>query len=194
MSQDLPSGASLRERAVRELREFAATAIYLYVCFASLLFLKAAILQADGISYAHFGTAALKAVICAKFILLGRAFHVGTRFRTRSLIWETVSLSVAFLALLIVLTAIEETIVGFIHHRPMAESLAAIGGGTLEQFLATSLIQLLILVPYFAILSLAETLGPGTLARLFLAPHPEMPSGAHRMTADPGGAMKADRS
>jgi hypothetical protein len=175
--QDLPFGASLRERAAQELREFAATAIYLYVCFASLLFLKAAVLQAQGIAFTPFGIAAIKAVICAKFILLGRAFHVGKRFKTRPLIWETVDLSVVFLALLIVLTAFEEFIVGFIHQRPEAESLATIGGGTLEQFLATSLIQLLILVPYFAILSLAEALGTGTLARIFLAPRPATPDG-----------------
>ena len=69
-------------RETDELREFAVVAGYLYVCFAAVLYLKAAILRAQSVAYAPLGLAAIKAAICVKFMLLGRAFHIGERFKT----------------------------------------------------------------------------------------------------------------
>jgi hypothetical protein len=56
--------------------------------------------------------------------------------------------------LLIVLTVLEELTVGYLHHRTFADSMAEIGGGTLHQAIATSIILLLILIPFLC-LSLA---------------------------------------
>jgi hypothetical protein len=61
--------ASLRKRAVDELKEFLIIAAYLYVCFTALAYLKAAILEAHGVAFAPFGFAAIKALICAKFMM-----------------------------------------------------------------------------------------------------------------------------
>ena len=78
--------------------------------------------------------------------------------------------SFVFLALLIVLTVLEELIVGYLHHRTFADSMVEIGGGTLHQAIATSIILLLILIPFFAFRSLAEVVGGPVLFRLFFEP------------------------
>jgi hypothetical protein len=57
MQSNNPSKAS---RASDELVELALIAAYLYVCFTALLYLKASILKAHGIEYAHFGLAPSK--------------------------------------------------------------------------------------------------------------------------------------
>jgi hypothetical protein len=44
------------------------------------------------------------------------------------------------------------------------------GGGTLWQFIATSIILLLILVPWFAFRALGEVIGDETLVRLYFEP------------------------
>jgi hypothetical protein len=72
----------LSKRATNELIEFAIIAAYLYVCFAAVLCLKAPILKAHGIEFAHFGFAAIKALICAKFVSLGQILHVGERLKS----------------------------------------------------------------------------------------------------------------
>ena len=137
-------------RASDELREFAIVSLYLFVCFTALAYLKFAILKAQGIPFAPFGLAAAKALICAKFVLVGRMLHVGERYKTRPLIWPTLYKSLSFLALLLVLNAIEEVVLGLVHHQSVTESLTRLGGGTVEQLAATSIVVFLVLVPFFA--------------------------------------------
>lgn len=158
---------NLRERVVGELKEFCAVALYLYICFTTLAYLKSAILQAHGIEFAPFGFAAVKALICAKFMAVGRVFRLGERFKHRALIWPTLHRAVAFLALLIVLNVLEEIGVGLLHHRSIAASLAEIGGGTRDQVIATSGVMLLILIPFFAFRSLGEVVGERNLILVF---------------------------
>lgn len=160
----------LRERAVGELREFSVIAVYLWVCFTSLAYLKFAILQAHGIAFAPFGFAAVKALICAKFVSLGHALHMGERFSKRALIWPVLHKSLVFLLLLLVLNVAEEAVVGWIHGRALADSLSEIGGGTRDQMIATTIIMLLILIPFFMFRVLSEVIGERTMVRLFFEP------------------------
>ena len=69
--------------------------------------------------------------------------------------------------LLIVLTIIEEAVVGLFHGRSIAASLGDLAGRRLEETLAGFLIMLLVLIPYFAFRVLDEVLGAGRLARMF---------------------------
>ncbi len=176
---DTATKVSISQRAAHELKEFLIIAAYLYVCFTALAYLKAAILQAHGIAFAPFGFAAVKALICAKFLSIGYVFHLGERYKKQALIWPTLHRSFVFLALLIVLTALEELTVGYLHHRALADSIAEIGGGTIHQAIATAIILLLILIPFFAFRSLADVVGGRVLFRLFFEPRRklEMASG-----------------
>ena len=153
--------------ALDELREFVVIAAYLFVCFTALAYLKASILRAHGIEFAPFGFAAIKALVCAKFVSVGHALHIGERFKSLPLIWPTVYKSFTFLALLLVLNAVEEVVVGLIHSRAIVDSLAGVGGGTLDQLIATSVVALLILIPFFAFRVLGEVVGEPNLVRLF---------------------------
>jgi hypothetical protein len=53
------------------------------------------------------------------------------------------------------------------HHRAVADSLAEFGGGTLSQLIASSIVVLLILIPFFAFRSLGEVVGERNLVRVF---------------------------
>src|SRR5580693_1181146 len=167
MTSSVPAKASIRERAITELTEFAIIAAYLYVFLAALIYLKAAILHAHDIPFTTFGFAAAKALICAKFVLIGRALHLGERFKALPLIWPTLYKSAVFLVLLLILNALEEVVVGFMHHRAVADSLAEFGGGTLGQLIASSVVVLLILIPFFAFRSLGDVVGERNLVRVF---------------------------
>jgi hypothetical protein len=172
MRDSNPSKEAIRKRAVYELKEFAIIAAYLYVCFTAILYFKAAILLAHGIQFAPFGLAAVKALICAKFVSIGNVFRVGERFRSMPLIWSTLYKSFTFLILLLVLNSLEEIAVGLIHHRPIADIWAEFGGDTIQQVIATSIIGLLILIPFFAFRAIAEVVGETDLVRMFFQPQP----------------------
>jgi hypothetical protein len=170
MHSNNPSKVSFGKRVTDELKEFAVVAAYLYVCFTAILFLKASILKAEGIEFAPFGFAAIKALICAKFVSVGHVLRVGERFKSLPLIWPTLYKSFTFLILLLVLNALEEIVAGIIHHRAVADSLAEFGGGTLDQLIATSIVGLLILIPFFAFRTLGEVVGEHNLVRVFFQP------------------------
>jgi hypothetical protein len=169
MQNNNPSKVSIGKRATDELKEFAIIAAYLYVCFAALLYLKVSILKAHGIEFASFGFAAVKALICAKYVMLLESVHVGEseKFKSLPLFWPILYKSFTFLILLIILNALEEIITGLIHNKTLADSLADFGGGTLDQLIATSFVVLLILIPFFAFRTLGEIVGRRNLREMF---------------------------
>jgi hypothetical protein len=71
------------------------------------------------------------------------------------------------LALLIILTIIEEVVVGLFHGYSIAASLSELGGPRLEETLAGFVVMLLVLIPYCAFRVLDVALGEGRLARMF---------------------------
>jgi hypothetical protein len=160
------------QKLKHELREFFLLAAYLYVCFVALVLYKAAILGGAGVSYLPYGLPVIKALILAKFILLGHAIGLGERFRTRRVVHVIVAKALLYLALLIVLSIVEEAVAGVIHGWTIAASLAELGGGTLPQIFATSLIILLVLIPYLASRELDIALGEGRLWEVLFGQKP----------------------
>jgi hypothetical protein len=159
--------APLHQRAIHEFKELVFISLYLYITLGAVVLVKTAVLHAEGIEYAPWGIAIVKAVVLAKFMLLGDAMKIGVRFGARPLIWPTLYKAFAFLVLLIILTVIEEAVVGLFHHQSIAASLSELVGPRLEETLAGYLIMLLVLIPYFAFRVLGEALGEGRLTRMF---------------------------
>jgi hypothetical protein len=167
MEDEATRTASLRGKAAREFKEMAALTLYLYICLGAVLLLKASILRDAGVDVAIWGIAAVKALLLAKFMLIGRAFNLGRRFRDRPLIWPTLYHALMFLILLLALTTAEEIVVGAIHDRALVDSLAHVVGHTFFEGVAVCLVLFLILVPYSAFACLAEVFGERQTVRLF---------------------------
>jgi hypothetical protein len=167
MSEEAHFGGSIGSKFVEEFKAMAALAAYLYICFGAVTLFKSAVLREAGIHYEIWGIAAVKALVLAKFMLVGRMLHVGTRFRNKPLIWPTLYSSLMFLVMLLFLTTLEELIVGFIHDRAIADSLNNVVGPIFFQGLAVCLIMFLILVPYSAFTCLSDVVGESEMIRLF---------------------------
>ena len=176
MATDITTKATLGQRAVHEFKEMAILAVYLYVTLGAVILMKTAVLHDAGISFTPWGLAAVKALVLAKFMLIGRAMKIGERYTTQPLIWPTLHKSFAFLVLLVVLTIIEEVVVGLFHHQSIAASLGDLFGARLLETLAGYLIMLLVLIPFFAFRVLSEALGEGRLERMFFVERESLPS------------------
>jgi hypothetical protein len=166
--------ASLQQRAVHEVKEFAILAVYLYITLGAVILMKTAVLHSQGIEFAFWGVAAIKAVVLAKFMLIGNALKIGERNSTRPLIWPTLHKAFGFLVLLIIMTTIEQAIVGLFHRQSIASSLGELVGPRLEETIAGFLIILLVLIPFFAFRILSDALGEGRLARMFFVERESM--------------------
>jgi GYF domain 2 len=171
---DRPNGVApaapkptLLQRLRHELSEYLIISAYLYVCFGSLTFYKAAILHSEGIEFAPFGFAIAKALILGKFVLILHALKIGEQSGgARVLLADILKKSVLFLVFLMALAVVEEIIVGYFHGRTITEALGEIGGGTLQQAFAISILMLIILIPYFTFRVVAVRLGEGVLWKL----------------------------
>jgi hypothetical protein len=171
MESKTPPTSSVAHKVAHELLEYALISAYLYVCFGALLLYKTAVLRGEHVSYIPYGTAAINALVLGKFILLGQVAGLGDRYGSRRTVYVIVHKALLFLAMLLVLSAVEEIVVGLIHGRTVAASLADFLGGSLLQVLATSAIMLLILIPYLTFKELGEALGEGRLRQILLERH-----------------------
>src|SRR3984957_17441770 len=72
VATDTTTKATLGQRTVRELKEFAILTVYLYVTLGAVILMKTAVLHDAGVSFAPWGIAIVKALLLAKFMLLGR--------------------------------------------------------------------------------------------------------------------------
>jgi hypothetical protein len=90
--------------------------------------MKTAVLHSQGIEFVPWGIAVVKAVVLAKFMLLGNAMKIGERYNTKLLIWPVLHKALAFLVLLVIMTIIEEGIV------TVTGSGTALRDGTLIRF------------------------------------------------------------
>ena len=175
MATEMHAKATLRQRAMHELAEFAILTVYLYVTLGAVILVKASVLRDEGIHYAPWGIAIVKAAVLAKFMLVGRAMKIGERYADRPLIWPILHKAFAFLVLLVVLTIIEEVVVGLFHQQSAAASLGELLGAKLDESIAGIIILLLVLIPYFAMRTLSEALGDGRLVRMFFVERSSTP-------------------
>lgn len=160
---------SLAGRARHELIEYLVICAYLFVCFGSVLLYKAAILRSHGIEFAAFGIAFAKALILGKFLLMLHALKIGERGKGRSTVLVNIlKKSLIFAVILIVMTVIEEIIVGYFHGRSVAEVLRDMSEGTLVLVFSTSELLLLTLIPYFGFREIGAHLGEGGLMKLLM--------------------------
>ena len=167
MATEITVRPTVQQRAMHEFKELAVLFVYLYITLGAVILMKTAVLHSQGIEFAFWGVAAVKAAVLAKFMLIGNAMKIGERHSTSPLIWPTLHKAFGFLVLLIILTIIEEAVVGLFHHQSITVSLGDMVGPRLEETIADILIMLLVLIPYCAFRVLSDALGEGQLARMF---------------------------
>jgi hypothetical protein len=153
------TAASLKEKAREELRIYVIVAVYLYVCFAALLLFEDSLQPDRSVGLLPHGIAAIKALVLGKFLLLGRAVGAGTRVHTHTLAGRIVARSSVLLAVLALLTLLEEIILGLIHGTGITATVTELLHGHGLQVLAKSVVMLLVLVPLIALEELDHAFG-----------------------------------
>lgn len=153
--------ARLVERARHEIIEYLAISGYLCICFSAILFYKAAVLHSEGIEFSPYGFALVKALISAKFIMLLQGLKLGERgLSDGGLVQKIFAKALLFTIFLLVLTVIEEIVVGHFHHRSVSVVLIGLTSGRGLEVIASSILLFLIMIPYFAYREVAPSLWP----------------------------------
>jgi hypothetical protein len=178
MSEAPRQDRGIKERVGTELKSYAVISGYLLVCFSVILFYEAAFVPEKDAGLVSHGMALGKALIIGKFVLIGNALNVGSRMYAPSLLHRIAWKSVGLLLVLIVLTVIEEVIVGVVHGKTAGAALSEFFDKPLVQLAAPILMMLLVLIPLTATCELNRALGEGRLKALFLGRIEEASSAA----------------
>lgn len=143
--------AELARRARHEFFEYLGISAYLFVCFGALTIYKTAVLRSVGVEFAPMGLSLVKALISAKLIMILQALKLDRRIRQVEAPFVIILQKAALFTLfLIILTVIEELLVGHLHGKESREILSEMAGGTVPQALSVGLLMFLIMIPFFA--------------------------------------------
>lgn len=157
---------TLKDRAIEELHTFKWVAGYLFVCLAVLMYFESTLPGGAVAGVFSLGTAAIKAAILAKFLLLGQMLGVGEKARVTRMGPAIFAKSVQLWLLVIVLSAAEELLVGRYHGKSFGATLADYESRSYANMLAKSLVVLLILLPLIATREFSRAVGPGVLLEI----------------------------
>lgn len=160
---------ALETRAYRELKEYLAVTLYLWVFFGLFILYKSVILDQDT-DFVEHGVALVNALVLGKFMLLAKAFHPGRRAENAPLIYPTLLKSALFASILAVCKVLEEIIVGHFRGKSFNESIADLGGGSWRSILVLTLILFVVLIPFTAFGELGRVVGEEKLRSHFLRP------------------------
>jgi hypothetical protein len=159
---------TLKQKAYHELKEFFWIALYLWVILALFQLYRSMLLAEEHISVvAHQGFAIINALALGKVLLIAKALHLGDRAERWPLIYPTVVKSALFTIVLACFKILEDAGLGMYRGKSFQESIADLGGGSLNGILCVSLILFVTLIPFFVITELQGVLGEGELMRLF---------------------------
>jgi hypothetical protein len=158
-----PAKPSLRHRIKDEFVQASLLALYFAAWFCAIAFFSFALLREAAIPITPFGLAIIKAALCAKFMMIGKAIFPlkvdANRGLIKSIFWH----SIVYLLIVIALSFLESGIDGLFHGKSFLESLSSFGHGDPIYIGALSLMYWLILWPYLIVLGLNQSLGDKTV-------------------------------
>ena len=150
---------SLRHRIKDEIVQAALLTLYFAAWFCAIAFFSFALLREEAIPITPFGLAIIKAALCAKFMMIGKAIFPlqvdANRGLIKSIFWH----SIVYLGVVIALSLAESGIDGLLHHKSFLESVSSFGHGDPIYIAALSMMYWLILWPYLIVLGLNQSMG-----------------------------------
>ena len=193
------SKLTVKQRAYHELKEFFWIALYLWVILALFQLYRSLLLREEHIGVVvHQGFAIINALALGKVLLIAKALHLGDWADRWPLIYPTLLKSALFTIVLACFKILEDAGLGMYRGKSFQESIADLGGGTLNGILCVSLILFVTLIPFFVVTELQGVLGEDKLMQLFFRPRSSF-TPASEQSSDagmvvPGSAARSDRS
>ena len=150
---------SLRHRIKDEFVQATLLTLYFATWFCAIAFFSFALLREEAIPITPFSLAIIKAALCAKFMMIGKAIFPlrvdANRALIKSIFWH----SIVYLGIVIALSFAESGIDGLLHGKSFIESVSSFGHGDPIYIAALCVMYWLILWPYLIVLGLNQSMG-----------------------------------
>lgn len=159
---------SLRERAAREMRQFAVMFVYLWALFGLFVLNETIVDRTHGSAVVLQGFAVINALVLAKVMLIAELLDVGRLTRRWPLAVTIVVESAFYTALFLAVHVLERVLVGHFHGETVSASMPSFGGGGLAGLLIVAAITFVSLLPFFTFKHVARAIGPDRLQAILL--------------------------
>ena len=181
MTSKDPAAPGFKQKAERELKDFAWISLYLAFFFCALSTYSMLLLRKYEISYLNYTFAIVNALIIAKIILIGRMVHLGRGAEARPLYQAVLYKSFLFGLLIFGFHILEEFVKRLIHGKPAGTVWDELN---VNDMMARSIIIFCAFIPLFAFQELGRVMGEDKLHALFFKP------GAAANPSSPGRAAQ----
>jgi hypothetical protein len=156
----------IKEKGIAEGKKLLWIFVYLWILLGLFSVHKSLVLNEHDLIY-HQGFAFINAWLLAKVMLTAEMFHVADNLKHKALIYPIVFKSAVFSVILISFYIIEEMLIGMWHGKTAAESVPAIGGGSLNGIVVVGVVMFVVLMPFFALREIGRDIGDDKLYELF---------------------------
>ena len=130
------ASSSLKEKAIEEFRMFWVIAIYLAVMLSAFTWYRRFILSESGISYFHYSSSIITALILAKVILIGQALGLGRRYEGSTLILSVLFKALVFGVFIAIFGVLEHVVEGLVHRESWDQIAHGLVSAGLAEILA----------------------------------------------------------
>lgn len=167
MTANMTAGSpNLKEKALEEMKKYAALTLYLWVLFVLLGLYRRMLMKEWGIDAWQQGYALVNALVFAKVLLLGGILHLGTSLRKYSFAVVVIGRTLMFAALLMAFHVVEEAARALIKGEPVADSILRLGGGSWWGVWAYAALLFAMLLPLGVLGEISFALGKGVLWKI----------------------------
>jgi len=156
-------GRNLKEKAVEEMKKYAALTAYLWVLFFLLGMYRRLLLKENGIDPLTQGYVIVNALVFAKVLLLGDIINLGAGLRKHTFAWVVAGRTALFTALLMAFHMVEEAIRALIKGEPLVTSVLHLGGGSWLGVWVFAGLMFVMLLPLLAVREMSFVLGKDEL-------------------------------
>jgi len=166
MSSENSKGASLKQKAVHEFKQFVGISLYLAFFFCAVATYKMLLLSSFKDSFLNYSFALINALVIAKVILIGEYAHLGKRYEAKVLLLSAVYKAFLFGLLVFGFHLIEEAVKRLLHGENIAGAFSDL---RIDELLGRSLVVFCTFVPFFAFRELRRVLGEDKFHNLFFS-------------------------
>lgn len=143
---------------------------YLAIFFTAISYFRFAVLQHAEVPYTDFYLGIIKAAICAKFLLVSQAIYPIKVRDGKPLVWHILHRAVAYVIIVVILIAIEESVVAKIHGHTL-HSITGLAPGTINLFFSLVILYWLMVIPYVMYSALDQYIGEKKLTTILFRNH-----------------------
>ncbi|RTL10273.1 MAG: hypothetical protein EKK54_11645 [Neisseriaceae bacterium] len=160
--------SSIMHKLKYEILKIWILSFYFTVFFIAISYFRFAILKTAQVPFTDFGLGAVKAVICAKFLLVSQAIYPIKLNNGKSMLLHILGRSLLYVLLVTILIAIEEATMAKFHGKNILDSITGLRPGSIHIFFSLAILYWLMVVPYVVFSAISQSIGVSSLRAILM--------------------------